>query len=79
MRRSSLIVVVVMVMGLPSCALFSKGEVTSRRFFSPDLPVAENANLERRPELQLRLARVSSNRTLAERIMFRETDRKSVV
>ena len=74
MRRSTLIVLILTVLSLPSCALFSKGEVTSRRYFSPDLPVAENANLERRTELQLRLARVSANRTLSERIMFRETE-----
>ncbi len=66
--------VTLLVLSLQSCALFSKGEVTTRRYFSPDLPAAQNANLERRTDLQLRLARVSANRTLSERIMYRDSE-----
>ena len=72
MKRSLFLCVV--VLGFQSCALFSKGEVTTRRYFSPDLPVAQNANLERRTDLQLRLARVSATRTLSERIMYRDSE-----
>ena len=72
MNRS--LILCLAALSLQSCALFSKGEVTTRRYFSPDLPVAQNANLERRTDLQLRLARVSANRTLSERIMYRDSE-----
>jgi ABC-type uncharacterized transport system auxiliary subunit len=56
---------------LQSCALFSKGEVTTRRYYSVELPLLHPPDADRRPDLALRVSKVSANRILSERIMFR--------
>jgi len=70
MRR---ILVLMTVLALPACALFSKGEVVTRRYFSPDLP-ASLSQAPRRADLEVRLGRVSSNRIISERIMWRDSE-----
>ena len=53
------------------CALVSKGEVSMRRYFSPDLSVDAPARSAARSSLELRLGRVTAGDSLDERMMFR--------
>jgi len=57
---------------LTGCALFSKGDVPMRRYFSPDLPAATNGVA--RSSSELRLGRVTAGAFIGERIMFRESE-----
>lgn len=66
---------VVLLVSLQGCALFSKGDVSVRRFYSADLPpLPAGQETARHPEVELRLGRVSANRTIAERIMYRASE-----
>ncbi len=58
---------------LNGCALFSKGDVPMRRYFSPDLP-SNAAKDAPRSNAELRLGRVTGAQTIAERIIFRESE-----
>ncbi|MHB8877423.1 MAG: ABC-type transport auxiliary lipoprotein family protein [Myxococcaceae bacterium] len=64
---------VCLALGLNACALFSKGEVPTRRYFSPDLPAGAPAAEPASSSLELRLGRVTAGANLGERIMFRES------
>ena len=67
------------VVSLSSCALFSKGEVATRRYYSPDLPVVAASSIDRKPGLQLRLGRVTANRTISERIVYRDSEHEVTI
>lgn len=63
----------VLALACSGCALFSKGTVPQRRYFSPDLPSAgvtavPHANAE------LRLGRITAGAAIAERIMYRASE-----
>lgn len=74
MKRVRLVVLACLAFGLGGCALFSKGEVKTRRYFSPDLPAATLVDAPAGSALELRLGRVTASAYIAERIMFRESD-----
>lgn len=73
MSRLRVVGVVLLALGLNACALFSKGEVPVRRYYSPDLPAAVPAVEPAPPGVELRLGRVTAGPQLAERIMLRES------
>lgn len=60
---------------LSGCALLSKGEVSMRRYFSPDLsvdaPARSDRTTPRASSLELRLGRVTAGDSLDERMMLR--------
>lgn len=58
---------------LNACALFSKGDVPMRRYFSPDLPATAAAPGALHSNAELRLGRVTASAFIGERIMFRES------
>lgn len=58
---------------LTGCALLSKGEVPVRRYFSPEVVNPDNSPPLTRSTSELRLGRVTSGVSIAERIMFRES------
>ena len=57
---------------ISGCALLSKGELGTRRFFSPEL-VAPTARSAPVPNLELRLGRVSAAACGSEAMMYRRT------
>lgn len=59
-------------LALDACALLSKGEVPTRRYFSPDFPVVHPAAVMTSSS-ELRLGRVTAGAFIAERIMFRQS------
>ena len=63
-----------LVLALSGCALFSKGDVSYPRYFTPDLPKATSKVGSRRSGVELRLGRVSAGSYIAEKIVFRESD-----
>jgi ABC-type uncharacterized transport system auxiliary subunit len=67
--------VLVLLAVLPGCALFSKGEVPMRRYFSPDFPAAGPASTApTEAGRELRLGRVTAGGAIGERIMFRASE-----
>lgn len=56
-----------------ACALFSKGEIATRRYFSPELPASTAPGDPGPTSAELRLGRVTARDSIAERIMFRES------
>lgn len=63
----------VLALALGGCALFSKNDVPTRRYFSPDLASARTASVPR-ANGELRLGRVTAAASIAERIMYRTSD-----
>lgn len=61
--------IAVLCLACSGCALFSKGSVPQRRYFSPDLPSAGVVGVPRATEL--RLGRITAGAAIAERIMYR--------
>lgn len=58
-------------LSISGCALLSKGEVSMRRYFSPDLSVDAPVRSVRASSLELRLGRVTASDSLDERMMLR--------
>ncbi len=58
---------------LSGCAFFSKGDLASRRYLSPELPVSTSRGNPEQPTGELRLGRVTSSAYLQEKIVFRES------
>ncbi len=67
------LILFLLALALEGCALFSKGDVPMRRYFSPDLQSVRTAAV-RRANGELRLGRVTAGAAIAERIMFRATE-----
>ena len=63
-----------LLLGFSGCAIFSKGEVTSRRYFSPDLPLATAKVGAKRSGVELRLGRVSAGTYIGDKIVYRESN-----
>ncbi len=57
-----------------NCALFSKGEVSFPRYFTPDLPKGATKVGSKRSGVELRLGRVSAGSYIGEKIVYRESD-----
>lgn len=74
MKRFTAATIGLLALGLNGCALFSKGEVTSRRYFSPDLPTVTSKVGSKRSGVELRLGRVSAGSYIAEKIVYRESN-----
>ncbi len=64
----------VAVGALAGCALFSKGEVATRRYYSVQRTEPVSAPPTAHSGKELRLGRVTSSASLTERIMFRLSD-----
>jgi len=74
MKHARVVAVALVVLGANACALFSKGDVPMRRYFSPELSAASPAPGVAHSNLELRLGRVTAGPFLGERIMFRESE-----
>ena len=74
MKRSSAIGFSWLAFALSGCALFSKGEVSFPRYFTPDLPKAPSKVGSKRSGVELRLGRVSAGSYIGEKIVYRESD-----
>jgi cholesterol transport system auxiliary component len=64
----------VLAFAAAGCALFSKGEVASRRYFNPDLPQVVSKVGNKRSGVELRLGRVSAGSYIEEKMVFRESN-----
>ncbi len=71
MSHSRIVVLICSVFALQGCALFSKGEVTMRRYYTPELSAIRPSQAHSSSEL--RLGRVTAGVYISERIMFRES------
>ncbi len=67
-------VMLVLVLLLQGCALFSKGDASTRRFYSADLPPLPESPGVTHGSIELRLGRVAAKRTMSERIMYRASE-----
>jgi cholesterol transport system auxiliary component len=68
------LVACVAVAAAPGCALTSKGEVQSPRFYSPELAPGGTAIRPSAPGLRLRLGQIEAASYLEERIAYRVTE-----
>ena len=73
MKTFKLTLLSAVVLVLHACAFFSKGEVTTRRYYSPDLPPSSAPGPVLRSSAELRLGRITAGASIAERMMFRES------
>jgi cholesterol transport system auxiliary component len=64
---------VCLALSLNACALFSKGEVPVRRYYSPEPPPSKPVAAEPHSSFELRLGRVTASANISERINYRES------
>src|ERR1700687_2480512 len=73
MKQARVLIPIYLAFALCGCALFSKGEASFPRYFSPDIPQSSSKPAAKRSGVELRLGRVSAGSYIGEKIVFRES------